>query len=140
MGSHIAGEIAHIKERETLDNSTEQGEKINSTTTPMVARGRCQEGLAREPGARWEGARGVARESGGPLTHPGTRAYTRTLRFLPHILNEHTAATYLRAHDDGHPVCLPTCLPAYRPVDRPANSRLVIYFLFLFPLSLRRAQ
>lgn len=69
--------------RETLDNSTEQGEKINSTTTPMVARGRCQEGRFRggNEGAGREGGssrgKGEAESPGSPLTHPDTRAYTR---------------------------------------------------------------
>lgn len=92
----------HKRERVSIIQ-TEQGEKINSTTTPMVARGRCQEGLRGNRGAVEGRGRGIPegwQESGGPLTHPGTRAYTRTLRFLPHILNEHTAATYLRAHGD----------------------------------------
>lgn len=68
--------------RETLDNSTEQGEKINSTTTPMVARGRCQEGRFRggnEGGERVATAEGggEAESPGSPLTHPDTRAYMR---------------------------------------------------------------
>lgn len=90
----------------------------------MVARGRCQEGRFRGGNERGEGlqaagAKGEAESPGSPLTHPDTRAYTRerTLRFLPHILNEHTATDT-------------------RPADRRTVDSLVVYFLFLFYLSL----
>jgi len=97
-GSRIAGdEIAHIKERETLDNSTEQGEKINSTTTPMGWRAdvaRRDRGGTSGKGRGWGRERrpGDGESPGGP---PRLTPSETALRFPPCVLNEHTGGSVL---------------------------------------------
>jgi len=126
---HLCHGVAHCRRREIANIK----ERLS-----IIQRNRAKKSIVQPP--RWwradvakrDGFAGVTRggeggnsrgrrgggKSGEPPNSPGHACiYARLLRFLPHILNEHTATDT-------------------RSADRRTANSLIVYFLFLFYLSL----